>query len=333
MARRILSSVVVLLLLVAPMGCAAGGGAGALHRPGTATLGASQCQVTVTNNSTPPGERPGQGYDGNGALWTALPLNGKVVGVRPELLSHPGQLPEGVFGTIRADGAIAVKFPWWGRRGESDPLTITGRRLDQSASPLRVDAPPGSGKPGFWASRIIFPTVGCWSVTGRAQAGTLTFTVRVVKANELAHAARLSQQAAALLVPTVAPSALLAEEPYIGVACPAPVPFSAARAIAIARACNRVGLSIDLRARAVTATATINGQAFKLDNGVWSDPPVGGKHQFLAGFVQPARFLHGPFTTVNRSRVPIENVHLVIDYEAGHKAQTGLRLLGYGGWG
>src|ERR1700736_6770556 len=113
MSLRALSPVVVLLLLAALIGCGHAGRSS--ERAGPATVGASRCQVTVPNNSTPPGERPGQGYDGNGALWTALPLNGNVVGVREELLSHPSQLPpEGLFGIIRADGAIAVKFPWWG---------------------------------------------------------------------------------------------------------------------------------------------------------------------------------------------------------------------------
>jgi hypothetical protein len=187
MLRRALSPITVVLPLVTLIGCARGGG-GAVerHRAGPAALGASRCEVTVPNNTTPPGERAGQGYDGDGALWTALPLNGTVVGVRQELLAHPDQLPrQGVFGIVRADGAIAVKFPWWGRRGELDPLTISGHRLDQSASRLRVDAPPHSGTPGFWASRIIFPTEGCWSVTGRAQAGALTFIVRVTRATGL----------------------------------------------------------------------------------------------------------------------------------------------------
>jgi hypothetical protein len=184
---RVLGPVVVLLLLTL-FGCGHSGRSGGRQRAGLAALGASRCRVTVPNRSTPPGERPDRGYDGNGALWTALPLDGNVVGIRQELLSHPGAsqrvIGEGVFGIVRADGAVAVKFPWWGRRGATDALTITGRRLDRSASPLRVDAPPGSGSPGFWASRIIFPTEGCWSVTGRAQAGTLTFTVHVMKAND-----------------------------------------------------------------------------------------------------------------------------------------------------
>jgi hypothetical protein len=149
---------------------------------------------------------------------------------------------------------------------------------------------------------------------------------------------RLRSRPMSVRVATVAPSAVLVQQPYIGVACPAPVPFNAAQAIATARACNRGGLSIALRTPAVTATATINGQSFKLDSSAWSDPPVHGKHRSLAGFLQPARFLLGPFTTVTyrgrvRQRLTIENVHLVIDYGAGHKVQTSVRLLGYGGWG
>ncbi len=182
MSLRVLSPGFVLLLLTALIGCGPGGRAGGGQRPRAAAVGALPCRATVPNNSTPPGERPGQGYYGNGALWTALPLDGTVVGVpEEELRSHPGTLQTGggVFGIIRADGAIAAKFPWWGRQGATDSLTVTGRRLDQSASPLRVDHSPGSGSPGFWASRLIFPTGGCWSVTGRAHAGALTFRVRV----------------------------------------------------------------------------------------------------------------------------------------------------------
>ena len=136
-------------------------------------------------------------------------------------------------------------------------------------------------------------------------------------------------------VPTVAPSAVLADQPHIGLACPAPVPFNAARAIAIARACSRVFMPIVLRTHAVTATATINGQTFELRR-LWSFPPGPGKQMTLVGFLQPARFMHGPFKTVTyrngiRDRFTVENVHLVIDYGAGRKVQTRLQLLGYGG--
>jgi hypothetical protein len=180
---RLLIPVAVLVPPVALVGCG-GGRARQPRQAGLATATSWHCQVTVPNGGTPPGERPGQGDHGNGRLWTALPLDGSVVGVRRELLSHPAALQraigDGVFGIVGTNGTVAAKFPWWGHPGET--LTITGRRLDQSGPPLRVERRPGSGSRGFWASRIIFPAEGCWSVTGRTQAASLTFVVRVIKA-------------------------------------------------------------------------------------------------------------------------------------------------------
>jgi hypothetical protein len=137
---------------------------------------------------------------------------------------------------------------------------------------------------------------------------------------------------------TVAPATVLSRQPWIGSSCPGPHSVAAIERSAEVPLCGRVGLAIDLRTRAVTATATINGQSFKLDNAAWSDPPFGGKHTSLAGFLQHARFLHGPFKTVTfrngiRQRFTVEDVHLVIDYGAGHKVQTSIQELGYGGWG
>jgi hypothetical protein len=44
--------------------------------------------------------------------------------------------------------------------------------------------PPETGFSGdaFWASFIIFPTEGCWEVTGKVEASRLTFVTLVVKA-------------------------------------------------------------------------------------------------------------------------------------------------------
>jgi hypothetical protein len=102
--------------------------------------------------------------------------------------------------------------------------------------------------------------------------------------------------------------------------------------------CDRVGLQISLRRRAVAASATINGQSLKLDSAVWSGPPVDSKRKSLSGFLQHARFLRGPFKTVTfrngvRQRFTVEHVHLVIDYGGGREVQTSLIELGYGGWG
>ena len=147
-----------------------------------------------------------------------------------------------------------------------------------------------------------------------------------------------STQSASLAVPTVAPATVLAGQPWIGNACPGPHSKAAVERTPAVPLCDRVGLMITLRKPAVTATATINGQTFKLDNAVWSGPPVGGKRLALAGFLQHARFLYGPFKTITfrngvRQRFTVEHLHLVIDYGAGHKVQTSLQELGYGGWG
>jgi hypothetical protein len=140
-------------------------------------------------------------------------------------------------------------------------------------------------------------------------------------------------------VATVASSTVLVRQPWIGSSCPGPHSPAAIRASFRVPLCGRVGLEIDLRRPALSATATINGQTFKLDDRWWSYPPFStGKHTVLAGFLHHARFLYGPFKTVTfrsaiRQRFTIENVHLVIDYGAGHKVQTSIQELGYGGWG
>jgi hypothetical protein len=80
---------------------------------------------------------------------------------------------------IRADGTIEVKFGWY-RREAGRRLRISGRRLDAPAPPLRAHIPSGYGA-NFQASGIIFPTQGCWTVTGRVGARRLTFITLVVK--------------------------------------------------------------------------------------------------------------------------------------------------------
>ncbi len=186
--------------------------------------------------------------------------------------------------------------------------------------------------------------VACLTVTRKGIVGMVVCAVAAVAVFAPADlssepSTSMRAQPTSLPVPTVAAATVLSRQPWIGVACPGPVPFNAARALTIARACDRVGLAIELRKPAMAAIATINGQTFNLDNRAESSPPLNtGKRMALAGFLQPARFLHGPFKTVIyrndlRQRFTIENVHLMIDYGAGHTVQTSLQLLGYGGWG
>jgi hypothetical protein len=125
-------------------------------------LGLATCAVTTPNGSAPPGERPSDGHHGNGAIWTGFPSYGVIV------------VPK-----ANADGTLRMKFPWWFSVDGS--LSIEGRRLDMPAPPLGSQIPSGYNQ-GFQASALLFPTEGCWEVTGRVGSAALTFVVFVVKA-------------------------------------------------------------------------------------------------------------------------------------------------------
>jgi len=116
---------------------------------------------------TPPNDRPLSGLFGNGKL--AAPTYYPAITVSQRHL--------------QPDGWISEKFPWraYGITGD---LKITGRRIDGSAKPLRARINPGSpvGEKvdGFWAVGILFPTPGCWRITGTVSSARLTFVTRVV---------------------------------------------------------------------------------------------------------------------------------------------------------
>jgi hypothetical protein len=126
----------------------------------------ASCPVTKPDGKTllSP-ECPGN-YGGRG-LWTTLPPDGKVV------------FSPGGAGFVLPDGSLSMKFGWCRKvRGK---LTIHGRRLDAPGPPLRADIPGGYAETGFQASAIIFPTAGCWEVTGKAGKATVTFVTQVIK--------------------------------------------------------------------------------------------------------------------------------------------------------
>ncbi len=122
------------------------------------------CPVTKPNGSIPPNETVSSAeYLGNGELWTTLWPDGKIK------MESANQ---------EADGSLSMKWGWW--RAVSGPLTIEGHRLDAQADPLRVDIPDGYGDTGFQVSALIFPTTGCWEVTGRVGDASLTFVTEVL---------------------------------------------------------------------------------------------------------------------------------------------------------
>jgi hypothetical protein len=127
------------------------------------------CPVTLPNGSIPY-EDAGFNH-GNGSLWVALWPRGRLLA---------GPLPDGSsWAEIRPDGSIDAKLGWW--RGLGGRLTVQGRRLDAKGPPLRASIPQGYGWSGFQATGVIFPTEGCWQVTGKAGQATLRFVALVVK--------------------------------------------------------------------------------------------------------------------------------------------------------
>jgi hypothetical protein len=119
------------------------------------------CPITHANG-VPPGPTFGAEFYGNGALWVGL-WGSNVVSWQRE-----------------ADGSIDAKFGWW--REAHGKLKIEGHRLDAPAPPLTADVPEGYGDAGFQSSGIVFPSDGCWQVTGSVGNASLTFVTLVVGA-------------------------------------------------------------------------------------------------------------------------------------------------------
>ena len=133
--------------------------------------GARRCPVTIghTVPRTEPWRRQLAGWNsayGNGSLWVG------------------GLWPNGVVIMTRDDagprGRLGMKFGWY--RLTNGYLTITGRRLDAPALPASgLTFRGGYGLTGFNASGVMFPTEGCWQVTGRVGRVALTFVTFVIK--------------------------------------------------------------------------------------------------------------------------------------------------------
>ena len=139
---------------------------------GTWVLNAQPKQEAVEESFSCPVTVPSEknGKYGNEPLTTGLWPEGKVV------------FKPGGAGFVLEDGALAMKFWWW--RLAAGRLTIEGRRLDKPAPPLGARIPNGYREIGFQATSLIFPTPGCWEVTGRVGDKSLTFVTLVEKIGE-----------------------------------------------------------------------------------------------------------------------------------------------------
>jgi hypothetical protein len=163
--RRV--SLILVVGALAVSGCGGGGsdGRAAAKTGGGTTAPGKTCPVTLPNGQGPPTERASSDNHGNGDLWTGLwPHN--VVIADPRF--------------VEKDGSVGMKWPFW--RGTRGKLTVSGRRLDEPADPLRAEIPDGYGLSGFQPSGLRFPTDGCREVTARSGTGRLTFVTLVVEA-------------------------------------------------------------------------------------------------------------------------------------------------------
>ena len=84
-------------------------------------------------------------------------------------------------GFVDRDGALGIKFAW--RRHQAGKLNVGGRRLDGEAAPARAYI-YDYGDNGFQPMYLVFPTPGCWEITGvvgDAFDAAVTFVVFVEK--------------------------------------------------------------------------------------------------------------------------------------------------------
>lgn len=165
-------SVCGLICVVLGVGCLA------LPLPATMASASASCPVTLPvpeeqipeaaarpingGFSGPPGVSPTLTMYGNDAIWVTLP-------------------PDGIMRVSAIDGRLGQKIGWV-RLIEGD-LTIAGRRLDGPAPPVEAHVPSGYGPRGFQASGVIFPSEGCWEITGHIRGRELRFVVDVQRAD------------------------------------------------------------------------------------------------------------------------------------------------------
>jgi hypothetical protein len=112
---------------------------------------------------------PEGGVQGNDALQAVLPQDGKFTFI-----------PRGG-GFIDRDGALGIKLAW--NRLKPGKLNVSGRRLDADARPARGYL-YDQGNLGAQSMYLVFPTPGCWEITGSVGEFSLSFVLYVEKIGE-----------------------------------------------------------------------------------------------------------------------------------------------------
>lgn len=81
-------------------------------------------------------------------------------------------------GFVDYDGALGIKFAF--ERLKPGRLYVGGRRLDGEVGPARAYI-SDYGDTGFQPIYLLFPTAGCWEITGGVGGDSLTFVMLVEK--------------------------------------------------------------------------------------------------------------------------------------------------------
>jgi hypothetical protein len=143
------------------------------------------CSASLAEVAESPAE-PGEHRDA--FVCSATVVNGGKGGIYGndalEVVLNPGSkfvFAPGGAGFVDRDGALGIKVGW--ERKKKGPLQISGRRLDGPASPARAYI-YDYGDSGFQPIYLVFPTPGCWEITGRVADASLTFIAVVEKIGE-----------------------------------------------------------------------------------------------------------------------------------------------------
>ena len=153
-------------LLLAGIGLGANGRVTTVRNTSAAPSG--HCPVTIPGGRPQLGPLPrvlgsGRFCYGNGKLWACfLPLDGRWV----------------ISKRIWKTNGLRNKFGWW--TPVPVPVTMEGHKWGMPQMKV-LDASVGMDldQPKFHPSVLVFPTAGCWQITGRTRDSKLTFVVEV----------------------------------------------------------------------------------------------------------------------------------------------------------